>query len=309
MKIALAPMQDVTDIAFVRTLQRIQSLPDYFVTPYFRSTPTTCALTEQNLLMIEQNETGVPIWAQIAGSEPSAIMRDCEMLLRHPIAGIDLNAGCPSPLVNRNGAGASLLRDLPRFSAIAGAMRQGIDKGAFSIKCRLGWAEIEEFPRLIELIAEAEPDLLCVHGRTRNQGYMRQAQLSPVALAVEQLSPCPVMGNGDIITPADAQRWMRDVAPAGLMIGRGAIRNPYLFRQLKGGAAPTQEEMRLYYHCLIEETAKVVTSKQPHRFEQTHCNRLKKYLAYIYPNLPEGEEYHLRRCQSIKEMRQLLQID
>lgn len=307
MLLALAPMQDVTDIAFMRTLLRIGSLPDYFVTPYFRSTPTTCAYAEVNLRCIEENETGRPIWAQLAGSEPDALLRDCEFLLSYPVAGIDLNAGCPSPLVNRNHAGAALLRDLPRFERILSAMRAWIPQGRFSVKCRLAWQDAaSEFPDILELIAAACPDLVTIHGRTRKQGYGGQAALAPVAEAVARLSPCPVMGNGDVLSVADAVRWREQVAPAGLMIGRGAVRNPYLFRQLKGGAAPSADEMRHYYQVLIEETDEVIYSRHEARREQVHCNRMKKYLAYIYPNLPPEREYDLRRCRSMGELQRLL---
>ncbi len=306
MLLALAPMQDVTDIAFMRTLLRIGSLPDYFVTPYFRSTPTTCAYAEVNMRCIEENETGKPIWAQLAGSEPDALLRDCEQLLKYDIAGIDLNAGCPSPMVNRNNAGAGLLRDLPRFAEILQAMRAEIPQGRFSVKCRLGWADGSEFADILEVIAAAKPDLVTVHGRTRKQGYSGQAALSPVATAVQRLVPCPVMGNGDVLCVQDASRWMADVAPAGLMIGRGAVRNPYLFRELKGGAAPSDAEMRFYYEVLMEETEKIIYSRHEGRLEQVHCNRMKKYLAYIYPNLDREKEFHLRRCKSISEMQRML---
>ncbi len=307
MLLALAPMQDVTDIAFMRTLLRINSLPDYFVTPYFRSTPTTCAYADVNLKCIEENETGKPIWAQLAGSEPSAMIRDCEQLLRYPIAGIDLNAGCPSPLVNRNLAGAGLLRDLPRFQSILEAMRSFIPAGQFSVKCRLGWADAAtEFPPILELIAQAKPDLVTIHGRTKKQGYSGHADLAPIIGAVQSLAPCPVMANGDITTPSIAQDWIQQAKPAGLMIGRGAVRNPYLFRQLKGGAAPSSDELKHYYQVLIEETEKIIYSRHEGRLEQVHCNRMKKYLAYIYPDLDAEREFHLRRCQSIAEMQRLL---
>lgn len=310
MLLALAPMQDVTDIAFMRTLLRIGSLPDYFVTPYFRSTPTTCAYAEVNLKCIEENETGKPIWAQLAGSETDAMLRDCEQLLRYNIAGIDLNAGCPSPLVNRNMAGAGLLRDLPRFERILQAMRGAIPQGQFSVKCRLGWADAtSEFPDILRLITEAKPDLVTVHGRTKKQGYSGRAIRPPVATAVQALQPCPVIGNGDILHPTDAEQWMQETQATGLMIGRGAVRNPYLFRQLKGGSAPKAEEMKHYYQVLIEETEKIIYSRHEGRLEQVHCNRMKKYLAYIYPNLNTEHEYHLRRCQSISDMQRMLLED
>lgn len=296
-------MQDVTDLAFMRCLTRVGSLPDYFVTAYFRSTSTTCAFTENNMRCLEENETGRPIWAQLAGSEPAALARDAEMLLGYDVAGIDLNSGCPSPLVNRHNAGAGLLRDLLRFSTVLSALRAVVPAGRFSVKCRLGWEDVAEFPQLLELIAEASPDRVAVHARTRKQLYGGVPNLSAVRDAVRFLSPCPVMGNGDIITPEDAAHWMDYVAPAGLMIGRAAVRNPYIFRQLKGGAPPSEEEMLDYYRILLEETGRILHTK---RTERGHCNRMKKYLAFIYPNLGAQREYALRRASTVSEMERLL---
>lgn len=305
MRLILAPMQDVTDLAFMRTLHRIHSLPDTFITAYFRSTSTTCALAEHNLRCIDENETGVPILAQLAGSDAPALLRDAEMLLNRPgVAGINLNAGCPSPLVNRHGAGAGLLRDLPRFSQIAQELRQAVPAGRFSIKCRLGWEKAtNEFPSILEVLSSAKPDEVGIHARTRQQLYGGSPDFYYVKQAVDAL-PCPVLANGDIGSSQQAHTCMQITGAAGLMIGRGAVRNPYLFRQLRGGPAPTTEEMRHYYSILVEETGKVLLHK---RTEKGHCNRMKKYLAFCYPDFSPEEEYRLRRCTSIPEMLRILE--
>ncbi len=299
---ALAPMQDVTDLAFMRTLARIGSLPDVFVTPYFRSTATTCALGEANLRCIRENETGVPIWAQLAGSDAAALVRDARALLREEIAGIDLNAGCPSPLVNRHGAGAGLLREPENLSRILAALREVLPAGCFSVKCRLGWASPAEFPELLERLAAARPDRVAVHVRTR-QGLYRPEALCPEALgqAVAALS-CPVLANGDVECVEQARDWVARSGAAGVMIGRGAVRNPYIFRQLRGGAAPSREEMQGYYAALMEETGRILS----HRTEKGHCNRMKKYLAFCYPDFTEEQQYRLRRCVETREMARLL---
>lgn len=297
-------MQDVTDLAFMRTLHRIQSLPDAFVTAYFRSTTTTCAMAEHNLRCIDENETGVPILAQLAGSEVPALVRDTEMLMQRPgVAGINLNAGCPSPLVNRHGAGAGLLRDIPRFAEITRELRKIVPSGQFSIKCRLGWEDAHaEFPRILEVLTAAEPDEAGIHARTRKQLYGGSPQFEYVKQAVETL-PFPILANGDILTSQQAQACVLMTGAAGLMIGRGAVRNPYLFRQLKGGTAPTAEEMKRYYSILVEETGRVLLHK---RTEKGHCNRMKKYLAFCYPDFTPEQEYKLRRCANISEMLRIL---
>ena len=299
---ALAPMQDVTDLAFMRTLKRLESLPDLFVTPYFRSTTTTCALGEQNLRCIEGNETGVPIEAQLAGSDAAALVRDARHLLTLPVCGINLNAGCPSPLVNRHGAGAGLLREPENFRDVLLALRRAVPEGKFTVKCRLGWAEDSEFAALLELLAEARPDMLTVHARTRKDLYGGVPRFAHVRRAVEVVA-CPVLANGDLQTPEQVTRCLEDTGAAGVMIGRGAVRNPFIFRQLKGGAAPSREELREYYRILVEETGRILFGI---RTEKGHCNRMKKYLAFCYPDFSPEQEYALRRCTEVEEMLRLL---
>lgn len=296
-------MQDVTDAAFLRVLRRLGTAPDLVVTPYLRSTRTTCAMGEGPLRCISENPTGSPVWAQLAGSEAAALVRDArELMARWPIAGINLNAGCPAPLVNRHGAGAALLRDLPRLRSVCLALRELLPLGCFSIKCRLGWAEVQEFEAILEVLAEAQPDLLMVHGRTRRELYGGSPHREAVAAAVQRMA-CPVLANGDIVTLADAEAWVAEVQPAGLMIGRGAVTNPYIFRMLRGEPAPDADDIQAYFLALMEETAHVFKNYTG----AGHCNRMKKYLTYCYAHyFSAEEEYALRRCTEPAEMLRLL---
>lgn len=295
-------MQDVTDLAFMRTLARLGSLPDMFVTPYFRSTRTGCILTEANLRCIEENGSGIPVIAQLAGSDVGALARDAEYFLQRPVAGINLNAGCPSPLVNRHGAGAGLLRDLPSFGAVLRELRRVTPAGQLSVKCRLGWEDAAEFPSILGLLSEAGPDMVMVHARTRKELY-GGAPHEEAARAAARSLRCPVLGNGNIVSLSQAEHWLSGVTPDGIMIGRGAVRNPYLFRMLKGGDAPTREEMRLYYQILAEETGGMFRTC---RTTEGHCNRMKKYLAFCYADFGAETEYALRRCTDMRQMLKLL---
>lgn len=299
--IALAPMQDVTDIAFMCTLSRIGCLPDFFMTPYLRSTRTTCALAETPLRCIMENETGVPIWAQLAGSEAEHLQRDARRLLCLPIAGVNLNTGCPASLVNRHGAGAALLRDLTKLRLICRALRDSLPMGKWSVKCRLGWEDSSEFSDVVDAIMPSSPDMLIVHARTRGQMYRGVPDVQQLRREVGRVS-CPILGNGDIKNVQQARLWLRDVTPDGIMIGRGAVRNPYLLRQLKGAAPTTAQELRRYYLILLEETGKTLKRAT----SVAHCNRMKKFLAFCYADFPPNAEYELRRCTNVIEMEQLL---
>ena len=302
MLLALAPMQDVTDLAFMRTLARIGSLPDVFLTAYFRSTPTTCALAEQNLRCLTENETGIPVIAQLAGSDADALVRDARYLQALPCAGINLNAGCPSPLVNRHGAGAGLLRDLPNLRRVACALREVVPAGHYSIKTRLGWAAADEFAAVLDCLRAAQPDSAMVHARTRKELYGGTPHTAAWAQAARTL-PCPVWINGDLRTAEQARAALQASGAAHLMIGRGAVRNPYLFRELHGGPAPTREDMQHYYRVLIEETGRIFGER---RTDKGHCNRMKKYLAFCYPDFTPDQEYRLRRCTNVNEMERIL---
>lgn len=302
MILALAPMQDVTDLAFMRTLSRIGCLPDVLVTPYFRSTATTCAMGDENLRCIRENETGCPIHAQLAGSDAAALVRDATELLKLPVAGINLNAGCPSPLVNRHGAGAALLRDRENFREILLRLRDAVPEGKFSVKCRIGWQDPAEFEGILALLAEARPDMVMVHLRTRADLYSERLHWELGPAAVQSL-PCPVLLNGSVDSPAVAQRALEGTGCAGLMLGRGVVRNPYLFRVLRGGAHPSREEMCNYYNILIEETGRILHEGAT---QAAHCNRMKKYLAFCYDDFGDIQEYALRRCIDINQMRAIL---
>jgi hypothetical protein len=182
-------------------------------------------------------------------------------------------------------------------------LRACLPAGKFSVKCRLGWEDAAaDFPRILDCLAAAGPDETGIHARTRKQLYGGTPDFSYVGRAVQHL-PCPVLANGDITTLQQALECLDTTGAAGLMIGRGAVRNPYIFRQLKGGPAPTADEMQQYYTILIEETGRVLLHK---RTEKGHCNRMKKYLAFCYPDFPAEQEYALRRCTSIAEMQQIL---
>lgn len=303
MTLVLAPMQDVTDLAFMRTLARVGSLPDLFITPYFRSTATTCAMAEANERCILLNETGVPVVAQLAGSEVAPLLRDAAALLRLPVAGINLNVGCPSPLVNRHGAGAALLRTPEKLRRILLSLRDLLPAGQFSVKCRLGWENAEsEFPRLLELLDEARPDFVIIHGRTRRQLYAGVPDEGAIRRAAQQLA-CPVLGNGDVQSAKQARCWLSGVSPAGLAIGRGAVRCPYLFRLLRGGPEPGPDERRRYFRILAEETERELSAR---RSPAAHCNRMKKYLAFCYADFTPEQEYALRRCTDIQAMLDIL---
>ena len=259
MLLALAPMKDVTDLAFLKTLKDLNSLPDYFITEYFRTVAHHKKMSPYILRSIDENPTGRPIYGQLVGHEPEYLARDALALMEHDCAGVDLNMGCPAPMVCRRNAGGGMLRSLKAMDAALGALRDVLPAGAFTVKCRLGYENPDEFERILPVIAAHTPDRVCIHARTVREGYRSPVHPEWVKWAVEALD-CPVVANGNIVDAATADAWVRLARPAGLMIGRAALRNPWIFSQLydrfqgRVPASPTFRDVLHYIRRLHERT-------------------------------------------------------
>ncbi|HEX8680073.1 MAG TPA: tRNA-dihydrouridine synthase family protein, partial [Chthoniobacterales bacterium] len=190
--LALAPMQDVTDLAFMRLISGYGNADVYF-TEYFRVLPDS-RLDPQILASITENPTGRPVVAQMIGNDIAALVRTARELQQHPVAAIDLNLGCPVPVVYRKCAGGGLLRDPERIDQILGALREAIAV-PFTVKTRIGFEDAAIFDdELLPIFARHSLDLLTVHARTVKEMYRSAPRYDFIARAVEAL-PCPVLAN------------------------------------------------------------------------------------------------------------------
>jgi len=227
--LALAPMQDVTTPGFWQVMARYGG-PDAYWTEYFRvhgnSHPEKWIRRS-----IAGNTIDRPIVAQLIGNNIPALVRTAKALQKHPVAAIELNLGCPAPVVYRKCAGGGLLREPKKIDAILGALRDAITI-PFTVKTRIGFESPAEFDALLPLFAKHPIDLLTVHARTVLQLYRPGVRYDLIARAVRELR-CPVLANGNVHGPAQAQALLAETGARGLMIGRGAIRNPWLFDQIR----------------------------------------------------------------------------
>lgn len=292
-------MQDVTNLAFLEVLSRYGGA-DIYVTEYFR-VHTDSRLDPWILRSIDDNPTGRPIFAQMIGQDIPALVRTARELLQHPVAGIDLNLGCPAPVVCRKEAGGGLLRNLPKVEAILGALRDAID-GRFTVKTRIGYHSPDEFDSLLTVFSKHAIDALAIHGRTVVEKYQTPVHPDCIRLAVEQLS-CPVIANGNVVDVPTGLSYHRQTGAAGLMIGRGAIRNPWLFDQLRAGFLgekpinPVGRNLLEYIENLYETTASHSTSFDP----LLHVQQMKKTMVFVTQGHDSEFEFRLRRCKTPDE--------
>ena len=297
--LSLAPMQDITDLPFWRLMSKYGGADLYF-TEFFRVTPHY--VPERNILRsILENPTGCPAVAQIIGNDLEAMARTAKALEKHPVAAIDLNLGCPAPVVYRKCAGGGLLRDLPRVDALLGVLRGAVE-GAFTVKTRIGFESPGEFDALLEVFSKHRLDLLTVHGRTVAEKYGPHVHLDRIAQAVRSL-PFPVQANGNVISAASAVETLQQTGAAGLMIGRGAIRNPWIFSQIRDRLAgrevslPTGRQVLDY----ISELYEAVCS--PGVPEKAQVQKMKKYMNFLGEGLETSEAFlhDIRRCSTQDE--------
>jgi len=297
--LALAPMQDVTDLAFWRVMAAYGGA-DVYWTEYFRvhadSRPERWIVDS-----ITQNPTGRPIVAQMIGNDIPALVRTAKELQQLPTAAIDLNLGCPAPVVYRKCAGGGLLRELNRVDSILGALREAV-RIPFTVKTRIGFDSAGAFDELLQIFARHSLDLVTVHGRTVAQMYRPGVRYDLIAHAARQLR-CPVLANGNVYSAAQALEVLAGTGVGGLMIGRAAIRNPWLFdqiRQLRLGqplTVPTGRQLLAYIRALWE--AQVSPDATP----AAQAHRMKKFMNFIGEGIqPSADFLHqIRRVANDKD--------
>ena len=297
---ALAPMQDVTDLAFMQMLSAY-GCPDYYVTEYFRVYANS-NIDKKILRSITLNTTGRPVFAQLIGESIPDILRIAKQLTKYPIAGIDLNLGCPAPRVYRKNVGGGLLREPETIERIFEAMRSTIS-GLFTVKMRVGFDSTDNFEKLLNLINQYQIDLLSLHGRTVKELYRGEVHYDLIRQAVQTVN-CPVLANGNITSYLKAEQVLQETGAAGVMIGRSAIRNPWIFQQIRDRfAGKTVQVITLAdVHKYIQHLF-TITCQDTLR-EKSHVNSLKKFLNFIGTGIdPEGKFLAgMRLVQSKQEL-------
>jgi len=287
-------MQDVTDGAFWKLMHRYGGA-DVYWTEYFR-VHATSRLEKWIVESIAKNSTGRPIVAQMIGNDIPALVRTAKELQQLPVAAIDLNLGCPAPVVYKKCAGGGLLREPQRIDSIIGALRDVVSI-KFTVKTRVGFESPAEFDSLLPIFAKHSIDLLTVHARTVAQMYRLPVHYDLIRRAAETMR-CPVMANGHVYSADQALDVLHQTKTRGLMIGRGAIRNPWLFEQIRQRhrseplTCPTGRDVLDYITALWESQASF------HAPEKVRVERMKKFMNYLGEGVAGDFLHQIRRSQA-----------
>ena len=254
----LAPMQGITNRA-VRQVFAQWVRPDVVCTEFMRVRPGAeggSRLSRGDLEDARPQAHGVPLIVQLIGRDLGPLVEAALAAQEAGALHLNLNMGCPYGRMNV-GCGGGMLERPEALPEILHALRETIT-GTFSIKVRAGYSDPEQIFSLLPLFEAAGVDFLALHARTVEQRYEGAADHSITARVVRQ-TRLPVIANGDICTAAGGAAVLRETGAAGLMLGRGAMRDPLLFERLRGRApaTPTAEELvqthQRYLRALAEQ--------------------------------------------------------
>jgi tRNA-dihydrouridine synthase C len=282
----LAPMEGLLDFTLRDVLTRIGGL-QRCVSEFIRVSGTL--LPERVFLRIVPElrhggctPAGVPVRAQLLGSDAHCLAENAQRLAALGPAGIDLNFGCPAKVVNRHGGGAALLADPETLAHIVGTVRRALPGTVvLSAKMRLGVHDAARAVECAQAIAAGGAQELVVHARTKADGYRPPAYWAQIA-AIRCAVRLPVIANGEIWNAADAARCRAESGCEMLMLGRGIVADPGLALAIAGAPGLTwpalQPHLAVYWRLVTLHIA------PRHR-----AGRLKQWLHYLRRRYPEAD--------------------
>ena len=290
-------MEGLVDAVMRDTLTRIGGI-DRSVTEFVRV--SECALPDKvfwrlcpELPLGSATPAGVPVRVQLLGSDPGLLGRCAARAAALGAAGIDLNFGCPAKTVNRSRGGAVLLQEPELVGRIVGAVRAAVPRTVpVTAKMRLGYHDTELALDNARAIAAGGADELCVHGRTKVQGYGGQADWHAIGRIRAALG-IPVVANGDVRSVEDYFRCREISGCDQVMLGRGLVARPDLARRIKqvlNGA----EETPLTWSELLPEVVRYFEQVRAAVAPKHAPGRLKQWLALLGRHYPEARALFLQ---------------
>ncbi|MCM8595871.1 tRNA-dihydrouridine synthase [Accumulibacter sp.] len=240
-KLLLAPMEGLADEILRELLTRVGGY-DLAVSAFIRVSGTLLPARAfrravPELVCGSRTVAGTPVAVQLLGSDPACLADNAAQVASLSPAGIDLNFGCPAPTVNRHGGGARLLTDPQKIYRIAAAVRRAVPEAIpFSAKMRLGLRDTRRTLDCAQALEASGIGSLVVHARTAAQGYRPPADWEWIA-RIRDVVRVPVIANGEVWTAEDHARCRTVSGCSDVMIGRGAVADPFLAQRIRARAA------------------------------------------------------------------------
>lgn len=299
--IVLAPMAGVTDTVFRRFILGIGGCGLVCSEMTNAASMTPKALRKHKLLDYMPEER--PLSMQISGNDPQLMAQAARKVEELGADMLDINCGCPSPKVTGGGHGASLLCNLPKLADVLHAVRQAVSIPV-TVKFRAGWdATSLNYVQTARMAEAAGMDAITLHPRTREQRYSGEADWARVA-AIKQAVRIPVIGSGDVKRAEDALYRLQETGVDGVMIGRAALSNPWIFlqiAQIRQGEEPFEPTPADRYHLLM----RFMQQYRREMPERVALNKLKQFISQFVIEIPgcAALRTSIHRSRSITEAR------
>ncbi|PJO38808.1 tRNA dihydrouridine(16) synthase DusC [Delftia acidovorans] len=299
MRLLLAPMEGLLDFVLRDVLTRVGGA-DRCVSEFIRVTGTVLPDKVFLRTMPELNNgsrtlAGVPVRAQLLGSDPDSMAANAANLARLGPEGIDLNFGCPAKVVNRHGGGAALLQDPEQIARVVGAVRAAVPAAMpVSAKMRLGFNDTTLMTECAQAMQAGGACEIVVHARTKLDGYRPPAYWDMIPRICESVT-VPVVANGEIWAVEDALRCREQSGCGDLMLGRGIIADPGLALAIRaaveGGQAPAEQlAAQVVWSDLVPQVQRFWDMVCEDLEPRQRAGRLKQWLNLLRRRFPEAEQ-------------------
>lgn len=302
----LAPMEDVSNHMFRRMCKRFGA--DLMYTEFVSSDALVRNIekTKRKLILFDDER---PLGIQLYGKEPEALAEAARIAEEYQPNLIDLNFGCPVKKIATKGAGSGLLRDIPRMIEITRAVVEAV-KVPVTVKTRLGWDDnSKDIVDIAERLQDTGIQALTIHGRTREQLYTGDADWTLIGdVKNNPRMHIPIFGNGDVTTPQRARECFDRYGVDGVMIGRGAIGKPWIFREIRHylntGEILPPPSIKVHVEMILQ----YFKTNVEHIGERAGILHTRRHFAVTFKNLPHFRETKiaLLRSESVEDIHEIL---
>ena len=284
--LALAPMAEVTDTYYRSLIKELGGVG--LVVSEFVSSEGLTRKNDRSHQMLAFAENERPVAIQIYGGDPDRMDDAAAIVEEQGVDIVDINMGCPVRKIVNSGAGSAMLKDFDKASRTVEKICRRV-KIPVTVKVRKGWESDDVLP-LLQRFEEIGVAAIAVHGRTRNEAYTGASDWDYIAYVKSALK-IPVWGNGDVKTAADAIRMFERTGVDGVMIGRAALHNPFIFRDIMAGArVQPADELNRRIDAMQRYLGKIDAAPQVDKWK---LHKARTVIGWFSKGIPHGKDIRL----------------